>query len=96
MTQRVTATIDVAAIRHNLRVVRQYAPTSHVMGALKADASLGGAGVAPEDLAALQRYYQAAQTMHFHSNEGRREYHLAIMCQAGLMLFGNQYCLRQF
>lgn len=43
MTQRVTATIDVAAIRHNLRVVRQYAPTSHVMGALKADAYGHGA-----------------------------------------------------
>ncbi len=37
MIPRVTATIDLAAIRHNLGVVRQHAPGSKVMAAIKAD-----------------------------------------------------------
>jgi alanine racemase len=37
MIPRVTATIDLAAIRHNLGVVRQHAPRSKVMAAIKAD-----------------------------------------------------------
>jgi len=37
MIPRVTATIDLAAIRHNLGVVRQRAPRSKVMAAIKAD-----------------------------------------------------------
>ncbi|MGH8442614.1 MAG: alanine racemase [Nevskiaceae bacterium] len=37
MIPRVTATIDLAAIRHNLGVVRQNAPRSKVMAAIKAD-----------------------------------------------------------
>ena len=36
--QRVTATVDLSALRHNLQRVREYAPASRVMGALKADA----------------------------------------------------------
>lgn len=36
--ERVTATVDLSALRHNLQRVRQYAPTSRIMGALKADA----------------------------------------------------------
>jgi len=37
MTPRVTAWIDLAAIQHNLRVVRGFAPHSKVMAAVKAD-----------------------------------------------------------
>jgi alanine racemase len=37
MIPRVTATIDLAAIRHNLGVVRREAPRSKVMAAIKAD-----------------------------------------------------------
>jgi alanine racemase len=37
MIPRVTATIDLAAIRHNLGVVRRDAPRSKVMAAIKAD-----------------------------------------------------------
>jgi len=37
MIPRVTATIDLAAIRHNLGVVRKSAPRSKVMAAIKAD-----------------------------------------------------------
>jgi alanine racemase len=37
MIPRVTATIDLAAIRHNLGVVRRLAPASKVMAAIKAD-----------------------------------------------------------
>lgn len=37
MIPRVTATIDLAAIRHNLGVVRKNAPRSRVMAAIKAD-----------------------------------------------------------
>ena len=40
---RVTATIDLAAIRHNLARVREYAPQSRVMAAIKADAYGHGA-----------------------------------------------------
>lgn len=43
MTPRVTATVDLAAIRHNLRQVRRYAPQSKVMAAIKADAYGHGA-----------------------------------------------------
>jgi len=43
MTPRVTATVDLAAIRHNLRVVRATAPGSRVMAAVKADAYGHGA-----------------------------------------------------
>jgi alanine racemase len=37
MIPRVTATIDLAALRHNLGVVRKSAPRSKVMAAIKAD-----------------------------------------------------------
>lgn len=37
MTPRVTATVDLAAVRHNLGVVRRLAPQSKVMAAVKAD-----------------------------------------------------------
>jgi alanine racemase len=43
MTPRVTATVDLAAIRHNLRRVREIAPRSRVMAAVKADAYGHGA-----------------------------------------------------
>jgi len=43
MIPRVTATIDLAAIQHNLRVVRRLAPQSRVMAAVKADAYGHGA-----------------------------------------------------
>jgi len=43
MVPRVTATVDLAAIRHNLRRVRQIAPRSKVMAAVKADAYGHGA-----------------------------------------------------
>lgn len=43
MTPRVTATIDLAAVRHNLSQVRRYAPKSKVMAAVKADAYGHGA-----------------------------------------------------
>lgn len=38
MTQRVEATVDLAAIRHNLRRVRSLAPAARVMAAVKGDA----------------------------------------------------------
>ncbi|MDE0854996.1 MAG: alanine racemase, partial [Nevskia sp.] len=40
---RVTATVDLAAVRHNLARVRDYAPGSKVMAAVKADAYGHGA-----------------------------------------------------
>ena len=40
---RVTATVDLSAIRHNLARVREYAPRSKVMAAIKADAYGHGA-----------------------------------------------------
>jgi alanine racemase len=43
MIPRVTATVDLAAIRHNLAVVRRHAPGAHVMAAIKADAYGHGA-----------------------------------------------------
>lgn len=43
MIPRVTATVDLAAIRHNLKVVRKTAPRSKVMAAVKADAYGHGA-----------------------------------------------------
>lgn len=43
MIPRVTATIDLAALRHNLAVVRRLAPQSRVMAAVKADAYGHGA-----------------------------------------------------
>lgn len=43
MIPRVTATIDLAAIRHNLGVVRRTAPGTKVMAAIKADAYGHGA-----------------------------------------------------
>ncbi|MGH8506799.1 MAG: alanine racemase [Stenotrophobium sp.] len=43
MIPRVTATIDLAAIQHNLGQVRRYAPGSRVMAAIKADAYGHGA-----------------------------------------------------
>lgn len=43
MIPRVTATIDLAALRHNLGQVRRYAPHSKVMAAIKADAYGHGA-----------------------------------------------------
>jgi alanine racemase len=43
MIPRVTATIDLAAIRHNLQAVRRAAPGTRVMAAIKADAYGHGA-----------------------------------------------------
>ena len=43
MIPRVTATVDLDAIRHNLAVVRRYAPQSQVMAAVKAHAYGHGA-----------------------------------------------------
>ncbi|SFF31742.1 alanine racemase [Fontimonas thermophila] len=43
MIPRVTATVDLAALRHNLGVVRRLAPRSRVMAAVKADAYGHGA-----------------------------------------------------
>lgn len=43
MIPRVTATVDLSAIRHNLAQVRRYAPNSRVMAAVKADAYGHGA-----------------------------------------------------
>ncbi|WP_341918897.1 alanine racemase [Hydrocarboniphaga effusa] len=43
MNQRAVATVNLAAIRHNLAQVRRYAPNSRVMGAVKADAYGHGA-----------------------------------------------------
>ena len=43
MIPRVTATIDLAALRHNLGQVRRHAPRSKVMAAIKADAYGHGA-----------------------------------------------------
>ncbi len=43
MTPRVTATVDLAAIRHNVGVVRRTAPGSKIMAAVKADAYGHGA-----------------------------------------------------
>ena len=40
---RVTATVDLSAVRHNLQRVRAYAPQSRVMAAIKADAYGHGA-----------------------------------------------------
>ena len=37
MSERVVATVDLDAVRHNLKVVRRYAPNSKVMAAVKAD-----------------------------------------------------------
>ncbi|MEA2678733.1 MAG: alanine racemase, partial [Candidatus Binataceae bacterium] len=38
MTPMVSATIDTAALRHNLQVLRQWAPRSRVMAVIKANA----------------------------------------------------------
>lgn len=54
MTPRVTATVDLAAIRHNLQVVRQTAPRSKVMAAVKADAYGHGAVEIARTLEAAQ------------------------------------------
>lgn len=43
MSDRVIATVDLAAIRHNLRQIRRFAPASKVMAAVKADAYGHGA-----------------------------------------------------
>jgi len=43
MIPRVTATVDLAALRHNLAAVRRLAPRSRVMAAVKADAYGHGA-----------------------------------------------------
>lgn len=43
MIPRVTATIDLAALRHNVAQARRYAPRSKVMAAIKADAYGHGA-----------------------------------------------------
>ncbi|MES2682573.1 MAG: alanine racemase [Pseudomonadota bacterium] len=43
MTPRVTAAVDLEALRHNLRVVRRLCPASKVMAAVKADAYGHGA-----------------------------------------------------
>lgn len=54
MIPRVTATIDLAAIRHNLGVVRQRAPRSRVMAAIKADGYGHGAVAVARALAAAR------------------------------------------
>src|ERR1700674_1491759 len=38
MTPMVSATIDTSALRHNLQVLRQWAPRSRVMAVIKANA----------------------------------------------------------
>ena len=43
MTPRVTATVDLAALRHNLAAIRRICPQSKVMAAVKADAYGHGA-----------------------------------------------------
>src|SRR5689334_1199862 len=43
MIPRVTATIDLSALRHNVAQVRRFAPRSKVMAAIKADAYGHGA-----------------------------------------------------
>lgn len=43
MIPRVTATVDLSAVRHNLAVVRRHAPAARVMAAVKADAYGHGA-----------------------------------------------------
>lgn len=52
MIPRVTATIDLGAIRHNLREVRRHAPQSRIMAAIKADAY--GHGAVPVARALLE------------------------------------------
>jgi alanine racemase len=52
MIPRVTATIDLAALRHNLACVRRYAPGSRVMAAVKADGYGHGAVPVARTLAA--------------------------------------------
>lgn len=52
MLPRVTATIDLGAIRHNLARVREFAPASRVMAAIKADAYGHGAVEVARTLAA--------------------------------------------
>lgn len=54
MIPRVTATIDLGAMQHNLRQVRRYAPGTKVMAAIKADAY--GHGMVP-----VARALEAAQ-----------------------------------
>lgn len=49
---RVTATVDLSAVRHNLQRVRTYAPQSRVMAAIKADAYGHGAIPVARTLAA--------------------------------------------
>lgn len=49
---RVTATVDLSAVRHNLQRVREYAPQSRVMAAIKADAYGHGAIPVARTLAA--------------------------------------------
>lgn len=73
MIPRVTATIDLAAIQHNLGVVRRLAPRSRVMAAVKADAyghgavpvsrALEAAGVDALAVACLE---EAMQLRHAH------------------------------
>lgn len=43
MTPRVTATVDLGALRHNVRMVKRLAPHSRIMAAVKADAYGHGA-----------------------------------------------------
>ena len=54
MIPRVTATIDLAAIQHNLQQVRRYAPGTRVMAAIKADAYGHGAVPVARALEAVQ------------------------------------------
>lgn len=54
MIPRVTARIDLAAIQHNLAVVRRYAPNSKVMAAIKADGYGHGAVPVARALEAVQ------------------------------------------
>jgi alanine racemase len=73
MIPRVTATVDLAAIRHNLAAVRRMAPESKVMAAVKADAyghgavpvsrALESAGVDSLAVACLE---EAMQLRHAH------------------------------
>src|ERR1700676_4971064 len=56
MTPMVSATVDTAALRHNLQVVRRWAPKSRVMAVVKANAYGHG-------LVAVARALEAADAL---------------------------------
>ena len=75
MIPRVTARIDLQAVRHNLQVVRSFAPKSRVMAAIKADGYGHGAvavaralEAANVDAFAVACLEEAMQLRHAHVN----------------------------